>query len=246
MRKWKFRGNWHIGIETGKMKAAGIGISLADNDYSDSITIHIGLFYWFWLTMGNSWLKRLFAKIPNFDYCWDKTSIEWTADGGRTISIVIWSDHVSWYLGAYKMNGQRRQGCFFFWDWLLGSPKHSAKIIDEQKVDIQLQEGWYHGKWTHTFDTWKRQRWPFPHSIHRAHIELDKPIPIPGKGESAWDIDDDAIYSATIPMAMTYDNQPSYMVTLNNWKQSIEERRIRYGGQNWLPEGRKARQTGKR
>ena len=52
---------------------------------------------------------------------------------------------------------------------------------------------------------WKRKRWPKARVVARADIELFDGIPIPGKGENGWDIEDDAIYGLVCKAATLED-----------------------------------------
>jgi hypothetical protein len=49
-------------------------------------------------------------------------------------------------------------------------------------------------------ETWQRPRLPWASRVsRRAEVLMLVPIPIPGKGENSYDIDDDAIYSLSAP-----------------------------------------------
>lgn len=84
-------------------------------------------------------------------------------------------------------------------DFFLGSTNYSKRNLKTDWAPIPMPEGSYPAKITIHEDTWKRPRWPFPKRIVRATIDMEKPIPFPGKGENAWDCGDDALHSLTTP-----------------------------------------------
>lgn len=106
----------------------------------------------------------------------------------------IWQDSWNWHAETPKW----RQGSFDILDFLLGKQKYTAKTLDEDRVFIKMPEECYHGNCRIYRATWKRPRWPWPLILTRANIEMDNSIPIPGKGENAWDQGDDGIYSMTM------------------------------------------------
>lgn len=79
-------------------------------------------------------------------------------------------------------------------------------------------------------DKWKRPRWPFAKRINRATIEIPNGIPIPGKGENSWDCGEDRVYSSTMPAG-------GMLEAIAKLHKSIADRRVKYGGHNWKPEG---------
>jgi hypothetical protein len=55
-----------------------------------------------------------------------------------------------------------------------------------------------------------------------------EPIPVPGKGENAWDMEDDAIHS----MGCVANSVDDAIIKLLN---SVNRDRVRYGGAHWVP-----------
>ncbi|MEO0599439.1 MAG: hypothetical protein AAF126_25225, partial [Chloroflexota bacterium] len=81
--------------------------------------------------------------------------------------------------------------------------------------------------WRYTY--W-RPRLPFWKDVVKIiEVECEEGIPIPGKGESSRDLDDDAIFSMSGHMDETIPD------TLNKWREDIIKRRERYGGTDWQP-----------
>lgn len=96
-------------------------------------------------------------------------------------------------------------------DRLLGPMVHTSKLIGTYPVwkdgkplglkqVVALPEGNYPCRVLLREDTWERKRWPLSRRvIKRADVDMDEPIPVPGKGENSYDIDDDATFAMTLP-----------------------------------------------
>lgn len=158
----------------------------------------------------------------------------------REFGFSIFEDHVSlkWHYhdsgGRYsdkKKNKEANPGFYvsFFWkDVLLGRPKHTSIPLSAERTVIPMPEGAYPATVVISRAEWKRPRWPFASVIYRAEITPDKPVGIPGKGESEWDIEDDATYSMTTPARTVSEAVVAFV-------ESTLERRERHGGKNWVP-----------
>jgi hypothetical protein len=114
-------------------------------------------------------------------------------------------------------------------DFFLGRSKYSERDLDSGVIDIELPEGKYPAKFKVFESTWKRPRWPWPEHMVRVYLEPSIPVPIPGKGESSWDLDDNAICSGTY-RADTPQEAAAHLVV------SVLRDRQRYGGLNWVPD----------
>lgn len=107
----------------------------------------------------------------------------------------IWRKDNGWYKGGFDWHHFN----FNLRDFILGNTKYSKVILEQRDVEVPMPEGSYPAKVVLEECFWKRPRW-FAKKILRADIEMiDKPIPIPGKGENSWDCGDDAVYSMTMP-----------------------------------------------
>jgi hypothetical protein len=115
-------------------------------------------------------------------------------------------------------------------EFLLGSQKYSKRVIENGTVTVELPEGRYRGDAILYEATWKRPRNPFPLKVIKCELSFAVPIPIPGKGENSYDIDDDAIYGMT-----TASN--SIEEALANLKKDVLKTRKRHGGDDWQPGG---------
>lgn len=116
-------------------------------------------------------------------------------------------------------------------DTLLGSRRATFQTTGTVRAVVPMPEGAYpctvtlhdalsrRPRWP-----WRKQRWP------SADVELDTPIPVPGKGENAWDIDDDALHSHHGPAA-------DVAAALASVTESALRDRERYATLEWAPAG---------
>ncbi len=103
-------------------------------------------------------------------------------------------------MGDWSNPARWRRWSFHPLDFVFGRQKHSERDLDTVATTIPAPEGAYPASIRFFESTWRRPRWPWwPLTRHmdRADIELQKPVPIPGKGENSWDCNEDAIYSLT-------------------------------------------------
>jgi hypothetical protein len=126
-----------------------------------------------------------------------------------------------------------RNGGFFLPDVLFGAAKYTKREVDRVAVVIPMPEGVYPAEAVIEDATWTRPRWPFG-PWHRARsITLDCPqgVPHPGKGENAWDCDDDATFAMST-RARTVGE------AIGDFVGSVMERRAKYSGLDWRPSPR--------
>ena len=101
--------------------------------------------------------------------------------------------------------------------------RYSEKPLYEGKFELALPEGRYDIQGQLVEARWKRPRWPVPQILRRAHLECEAGIPSPGKGESAWDLDDRRTYSFVCAAETIAEG-------VEKLRASIEGDRARYGG----------------
>jgi hypothetical protein len=80
-------------------------------------------------------------------------------------------------------------------------------------------------------DSWKRPRWPWARYLRRASIDFIEEggnVPVPGKGENAWDCGIDGIYGMTCPAR-------DVAAAVGAVVESAYRTRIRHGGTDWRP-----------
>jgi len=112
---------------------------------------------------------------------------------------------------------------------LFGRMRHSEVTVSKTETVIPMPEGSYPCVVELRDERWQRARLPFAsQKLRRAHIEIESGgVPVPGKGESAWDCGDDAIYSLCCPAETVEEGIAAYV-------QSAMKSRRRYGGSvNW-------------
>jgi hypothetical protein len=104
-------------------------------------------------------------------------------------------------------------------DRLLGAPVYASKDVTDRRdrdytvlppqrgskeplagirTSVSMPEGNYPCIVKLTEDTWTRPRFPLTRKlVRRATVDMLVPVPIPGKGENSYDLDEDATYSMT-------------------------------------------------
>jgi hypothetical protein len=110
-------------------------------------------------------------------------------------------------------------------DFFLGRDKYSDENLEVGTINIVLPEGEYEAIYRLFRSTWKRPRWPWPRHLLRGEIEVDRGVPVPGKGENSWDLDDTAIYSMTCPAATKEEVAAKYI-------EAVMKKRKKYGWGN--------------
>ncbi len=159
----------------------------------------------------------------------------WSVEHGDRASGIRIFDNAIWVEIWARHNEGRSDDPFWMKDHrfspvdsLLGRGHYSYKVISEHDADIEMPEGKYPAKVTLKEQTYSRKRWPIKTRKVTSYVEFPQPIPIPGKGENSWDMDDDG-YSAMGCLADTVEG------AIDEVKSRIFERRERYGGKDWLP-----------
>lgn len=118
-----------------------------------------------------------------------------------------------------------RHGSWNLADALLGKTKMSREVVAEREVDVPMPEGSYRWKVSLVEATETRPRWPWPSTWYLVEAKAleGQSIPCPGKGENAYDCDDDAL-SAVSGEGRTIADAVTKVVgaALRN--------RLRYGG----------------
>lgn len=166
-------------------------------------------------------------------------------DEGREWGVSLWGEHLTlrWACDDSEMHydgkgGHGRPRCgwyrsWFLMDCLFGQRDYRSVEVKRQTRPLVMPEGEYRADCTITLDTWTRSRWPWwplTRQLRRARVKFDPPVGIPGKGENAYDIDDDATYELTTPL-----KDGSLAATLEAFAIDTLRERQRRGGLTWAP-----------
>lgn len=137
----------------------------------------------------------------------------------------LWADPMSWENSRPRW----RDGHLDLREAIFGRPTYVDETLEERAIVIGMPEGTYQATarlflstWTHSRFGWPRRR------IVRCDVQIPVGIAHPGKGENAWDCDDDALFGWCGP-AETIPEAIGKVVT------SVLRDRERYGGYSWQP-----------
>lgn len=197
-----FRAGWRLGGKSFRFMITWGG---CENDLSVSVALpflgsaHVGMEY----VLPEGWMNRNYARctgIRVFDW---KIWIDiWNDDswgGGNTVK---WTDPSTWgRTTGYSFHGPKYPWSSMTFDplrFLLGRMEVEKKDVREERVRVPMPEGNYDATVTLYRQVWARERLPWSSQVaHRAEIEPDEPIGVPGKGTTAYNCGDDAIYALT-------------------------------------------------
>jgi hypothetical protein len=238
-RHWWSRGKWHFRLECNllndaKFLHAEIRLNAIDGCSGVQIALSIRKLFDVWFTFDHPSLKRWMPTKRTKSYSRQRIEEYWDMPIEKNIG-VSWHSRTFWW-SLWETSGEwsRRQpwwwgGSFDPKRFLLGKAKHSKENEIGVKATITMPEGEYKVIGSQYTSVWRRSRWPIPKRLKRFDIEFEPPIPVPGKGENSWDLDDDAIFGATIA-GQTIEE------ILNKERDSILNIRERYSGVDWIPD----------
>ena len=137
----------------------------------------------------------------------------------------VWTHPGEWHSSTPRW----RDGSLDFADVLLGRRVVEERELERaEKVEIPMPEGIYLATVRLEHVETKRPRW-FGSSFRCARVDPETPIPVPGKGENAWDCGEDALYSSSVPDVRTVPEAVGRVVA------SVLRSRERHGGRGWRP-----------
>ena len=110
---------------------------------------------------------------------------------------------------------------------LFGSQNYDSQLVEAREVDVPMPEGTYKGTVELRADTWKRPHLPWGKTILRTHIDMQEPIPHPGKGTTSYNCGDDATHGMCCT-ARTVEEGIGTLVA------SVLRNRKRYGGSHYF------------
>jgi hypothetical protein len=160
----------------------------------------------------------------------------WLGCNGRDWE-VRWNDGcLWWHWGADAWNdGYGRKGVIHVVDRLAGRSQLTTHELKTVTGLIPLPEGATPARFTFTLRTHRRARWPFVQRVVMCNIQPQRPAVVPGKGENAWDLDDDTVFEMSCRATTVEEAVAAYVETV------FRDRR-RYGGSvAWQPAESEAR-----
>lgn len=222
-RGWLYFGWLCFGLEWSLFRRDSTGISLAlggeEELHFNFGVSHIG---WLYFSINRILPLKIARKWDWWDYSW-----------GRDIFRIMIHDGTIWFNFFHSENqwSKRRKWQefnFHYIDFVFGRSRHSSEVLETGQIAIAFPEGNYKVAYSKELHTWKRARGK-KKQIVRFDLNMDaNPIPVPGKGENSWDIDDDAICSSSVPAGTLQE-------AIGELTESVYRSRIQYGGTNWVP-----------
>ncbi len=229
-RMWKYGRAWlrwpgnSIGVCWSLFRERfGMRLAFSDTgDYAIEVGISLPFLFSLWFHIARAkWVKRL-------------PGVKWTGkwgSGDREIYIRFHDGALWWTLWRHDndhKSGDWRDSNFHFDDFFLGRNQYSESERTTHHVLFPVQGIVYSATVELYTSTWKRSRWPWPKTVNRANVEVETGVPVPGKGENGWDMEDDAIYGLTTEAG-------TVMEALGAFRQAVIRQRTKYGGENWEP-----------
>ena len=159
-------------------------------------------------------------------------------------SVCVGGPHLHWQFWTPSGHWENttpfwRDGSLLLAETVFGQAKMTERVLMERPVAIPMPEGVYVGHAKLVEATWRLPRWPRVWDrVRRVHIEVPQGIPVPGKGENSWDLDEDATYGFTTA-ARTIEQAVGTLVG-----DVLSDRRHR-AGENWRPSKRVRRDLSK-
>lgn len=203
-------------------------VQFDDTDESDiQWTVSIPFLLTLYFGIRNvKWLLRLLGL--SWQQVRDKPMRDWRRELG-----VSWHHGALWITPWVNSNewtkGKRGEFCINPADIIFGRKKYSESNKHSFDDVIEMPEGDYPAKIQLYIASWERPRWPITHSIMRAEIEVEGGIPVPGKGENSWDMEDDAVYGITMTAASIEEAK-------QKTRDSVLRDRIKYAHEGWIPD----------
>lgn len=113
-------------------------------------------------------------------------------------------------------------------DRLLGRRECTTEIVGRGDALVPMPEGVYPATWERERRTWRRARLPWALQTRTdVSLNIEPGIPVPGKGENSWDIEDDAVCGT---------GGGSVAAAVGNAVASATRQRRQYAGPGWTPD----------
>jgi len=204
--EWVVPSHFHISLVVGGNHQIDLTLSLL------LFALYLSFDEWTWL---GRFPPMRASKGKEIGLDWNSWTLSWN----------LWTPEDEWSAKTPKW----RDGHFDVLDFFGG--KNTYRKVDQEPIPvlIPMPEKEYKGTVTFFTQTWKRPRWPWPRVRAGATVDIEGGIPIPGKGENAWDCDEDAHLSiGTCARSVEEAVQDAI--------EAVNKRRLRYGGPDWRPE----------
>jgi hypothetical protein len=226
----KGRLGWRASIGTSQRRVSAelhllsgrfnVGFDVDADEKPLRITICLALFS-LYLAFETPALQRLAMRLLRGSY------------EGRVTSLRIFDQAIWWDCWAPSMSWSSREPWWMRWAWhpldtFFGQMKHSEREVSRTVTVVPMPEKAYPCHVVMKAETWKRPRLPWTSgSATRAHIECADGVPFPGKGESAHDCGDDAMFGMTCEARTVEEGVAAFV-------EAALKNRQRYGGSiNW-------------
>lgn len=172
------------------------------------------------------WFAFDWKPLRWFHHKFDWYELGWSIHSWA-LWVSLWCEYTSHDFTVSFWHRHRRRFNINFLDVLLGRSKHTEREISIEELMIPMLEDNYLATCKIFESTWKRPRW-FARRMIRSTIELEDPIPFPGKGESDYDCGMDGIHGQTA----AYDNVPAAVASI---VETVLKNRRERGGVHWQP-----------
>lgn len=207
-------------------------LHVGEGDTSEiSLWIGIPFILSLYLTLEHFQLSRIVPTVRTKSYVHPGEFFDMPIT--RSLGFRVFDGHIWIDLWADPNDsGHNKRWQQFNWgpqDFFLGRMRYTQYDERRHETVIVMPEGRYPATITTYIAYWKRQRWPFAKRMRRAEIEVKGGIPVPGKGENSWDMDDDAIFSMTTPAINVHEAQRKIF-------DSAMRDRIKYAAADWIPD----------
>lgn len=231
-------GDVGVMVQVAPPRNLSVGLKF-DINYDEPVTGHVGvwplpMFYW---SADAPILRRLARALAG------DTGREIRASFGPDESVdhlsahwSLWVDPCEWVCDTPRW----RYGSTSPLEVLFGEALYDVEPVGEpETIEVAMPEGVYRVMVSQRDRVWTRPRWP-GEWLRVRDVEIDVVdeggIPVPGKGENSWDLDDDAVFSRSFPGV-------DVNTAVQRFVCGIHERRLRYGGPSWVPGKRERKEA---
>jgi len=206
-----------------------------------SLTVAFGrIFSWDFRRKTYDWAKNR-AEISGEGYGYELDPFDGRTTGIRIFDGSIWLE--LWSSDSWRStdnrnlpwNGSGWTATLHISDWVLGKQIYEEAEIGWHTGAVDLPEGRYPAKVVLSRVRWyrPRSRWiVYPKWQYRALVVVPDGVPLPGKGTSSYNCDDDSLYRASFGAEEAERPWEEYF---SQFAERAMDHRVRYAGQAWVP-----------